>query len=381
MSPTPSQHQPETTQVDLASRVDIEAEPLLQPETKEHDVSASAKGALNEDHLELRVGQEEERRRSSRTARILSRGLRGIALFLVAFLAANGFWALLRPELYGHNGLISMNGKHHDHHKHHKYHHHHHHDKPGHPPHGPPGRGPEHPPPPPPHGPPGHDHPHPPPPPPGPPGHDHPHPPPSPPHKPGHGPGGDRPGPPPPPPHGPPGHGPPHPPPPPPRVQACFDLVPGKSLSIKSPLHWAGQAVEVAPGLAGSSVTFVWDGKVGPPSPPRRGPHPGPPHPPHPSDQTEAQQNEKPRKKLGDVVFEIEVPAEDQWKTAGISAKELRLCSVRGPAVGVDIFNATGIPPRHARVDPAFNQVAPGFNTTIYLPSHYARSPVRIGHP
>lgn len=169
--------------------------------------------------------------------------------------------------------------------------------------------------------------------------------------------------------------------------------MPGKTLNVRSSLKWEGQAVEVAPGLAGSSVTFVWDGKVGPPAPPRRGPHRGPPPPRPPmkrretgeEDKEEEIENEsegkKHKKKLGDVTFEIEVPAEDEWKAANISPKALRLCALQGRGVGIDIFNASGIPPIHAHIDPAFQQIAPSFNTTIYLPSHYARSPVRIGHP
>ncbi|KAJ9478383.1 hypothetical protein PHBOTO_001967 [Pseudozyma hubeiensis] len=242
-----------------------------------------------------------------------------------------------------------------------------------------------------PHGPPGHDHPHPPPPPPhGHPGHDHPHPSPPPPHKPGHGPGGDRPGPPgPPPPPGPPGH--PHPPPPPPhkgppKVRECFDLVPGETLSFETPLDWFGQGVEVAPSLAGSSVTFVWDGKVGPPSPPPHGPPhpPRPPHPPHEKDASEVddeKSSKKPKKAPGKVIFDIDIPSKADWKEAQVESHELKLCSIRRPgSTGIDIFNATGIPPNHAHIDPAFDQVAPRFNTTIRLPNHYARAPIRTGH-
>ncbi|TKY86683.1 hypothetical protein EX895_004323 [Sporisorium graminicola] len=441
-SPPPSQYE-------LTDHVDLEKEPLIQ---KPHDAVSivnipTKSGAFNEDHLELRVGQERQLRRSSRGTRVLSRGLKGIAIFLVAFLSANGFWALFRPDLYGHNGLISLTGWTE---AHHHRHHHHHHGPPGHgphgfpgspppgpPPHGPPGRGPpghDHPfpPPPPPHGPPSHDHPYPPPPPPpphwpggppppppppGPPGHDHPHPPP-PPGPPGRGPPGRGPpgrGPPgrdhpfPPPPPGPPGRGPPghdhpHPPPPPPpprggpgKVHNCFDLVPGKTLEIQIPLRWFGQGVEVAPSLAGSSVTFVWDGEVGPPAPPHRGPRPpGPPHPPHPPHEREVQEEvgsdekdterssekpKKPKKDRGKVLFKVEVPPEADWKDANVSSRELKLCSVLRPdAVGIHVFNASGIPPSHARIQPGFKRVAPGFNTTVYLPSYYARAPIRTGH-
>ncbi|CDS00105.1 hypothetical protein [Sporisorium scitamineum] len=364
MSPPPSQHE-------HSDNVDLEKKALVE---KSHDadtvVDMPAKGgALNEDHLELRVGQEHQSRPSTRGACVLSRGLKSIAIFLVAFLAANGFWALFRPELYGHNGP---------------------HGPPGPPPHGPPPHRPPG------RGPPGHDHPFPPPPPPphGPPGHDHPHPPPPPPppHKPGHGPGGDRPGPPPPPPpHGPPGPPPPPPPKSPGQVQDCFDLVPGKTLEVRIPLKWPGHGVEVAPSLAGSSVTFVWDGKVGPPVPPHRGPRPGPPRPPHlPHEEEElddddavksSEKSGKPRKELGNVVFEVEVPSEAAWKDANISFRELKLCSLlRSDSVGIHVFNASGIPPSHARIKLGFEQVAPGFNTTIYLPSHYARAPIRTGH-
>ncbi|CBQ71736.1 conserved hypothetical protein [Sporisorium reilianum SRZ2] len=353
MSPPPSQHEHSNT-------VDLEKEPLV---AHSHDadsvVDMPAKGgALNEDHLELRVGQDHTSRRSSRGARVLSRGLKSIAIFLVAFLAANGFWALFRPELYGHNGLISLNGHRDD--RHHRHHHHHPHH------HGPPGHRPG-PPPPPPHGPPGHDHPHPPPPH-GPPGHDHPHPPP-----------------PPPPPHRGPG-----------KVQDCFDLVPGKTVEIQTPLRWFGQGVEVAPSLAGSSVTFVWDGKVGPPVPPRRGPprgpRPGPPRPPRPAHEQEesdddddtalsSKEPKKPKKEFGKVLFQVDVPSETEWKDANVSFRELKLCSVLRPdSVGIHVFNASGIPPSHAHIKPGFAQVAPSFNTTVYLPSHYARAPIRTGH-
>ncbi len=160
-------------------------------------------------------------------------------------------------------------------------------------------------------------------------------------------------------------------------MQECFDFKPGKTLEIRSSLDWFGQSVQVAPSFAGSSVTFVWDGQVGPPGRPR-GPH---------RDLTESKGNgekpkepKEPKKALGDVVYTVEVPSKEEWEDAGISALELKICTTRRPdATGLDIFNASGIPPSHAHINPAFERIAPLFNTTVQLPSHYARTPIRAG--
>nr|CDI52398.1 hypothetical protein BN887_00104 [Melanopsichium pennsylvanicum 4] len=410
--------------------MDLEKEPLQSTSPAESIVDMPSRGVLNEDHLHLRVGQDNGSHRANGRARIFSRGLKGIAILLVAFLTANGFWALFRPELYGHNALFQLSG-HDAHHRHKLPHQHHdhpyhrppppHHGPPGHgcdhppppphpphgpfcrdhpppppPHHGPPGRGPDHPPPPPhpPHGPPGRDHPPPPPPHHGPPGRgpDHPPPPPHPPHGP---PGRDH-LPPPPPHHGPPGRGSEHPPPPPPhphphppkgpgKVQECFDLQEGETLEFEAPLEWAGQSVQVAPSLAGSSVIFVWDGEVGPPAPPQHIPRPGSPPPPPHRESTESQEigdkdQKKPEKKPGHVRYRIQIPSKAEWKDAGIASQDLKICSVRRPdATGIDLFNASGIPPSHARIDPAFQKLAPLFNTTVRLPDKYARAPIRAG--
>lgn len=134
----------------------------------------------------------------------------------------------------------------------------------------------------------------------------------------------------------------------------------------------------------------MWDGEVGPPAPPRRGPRPGPPRPPskkqeaqdkNDEDEDEDSDENRPEKKLGDVMYHIQVPSKGEWKDANIAPQDLKICSVRRPdSTGIDVFNASGIPPSHARIDPAFHQVASRFNTTIHLPSHFARTPIRAGH-
>ncbi|SPO43941.1 uncharacterized protein PSANT_01626 [Moesziomyces antarcticus] len=119
------------------------------------------------------------------------------------------------------------------------------------------------------------------------------------------------------------------------------------------------------------------EGRVGPPGRPR-GPH---------RDLTESKGNgekpkepKEPKKALGDVVYTVEVPSKEEWEDAGISALELKICTTRRPdATGLDIFNASGIPPSHAHINPAFERIAPLFNTTVQLPSHYARAPIRAG--
>jgi hypothetical protein len=53
-----------------------------------------------EDGTELTIGDSCMRRPRFRVAESLANGMRCLAMLLVAFLAANGFWAFVRPELF-----------------------------------------------------------------------------------------------------------------------------------------------------------------------------------------------------------------------------------------------------------------------------------------
>ncbi len=78
--------------------MDIEKEPLHpQSHSDESIVDMSSKGVLNEEHLDLRVGQEAQSHNAGRAGRIVSRGLKGIVVFLIAFLPpmASGLLSVL----------------------------------------------------------------------------------------------------------------------------------------------------------------------------------------------------------------------------------------------------------------------------------------------
>ncbi len=97
-------------------------------------------------------------------------------------------------------------------------------------------------------------------------------------------------------------------------------------------------------------------------------------------DKNGKEEEDKPEKKLGEVIYEIQVPSKAEWKDADVSSDDLKICTVRHFwSTGLDVFNSSGIPPSHAHIDPAFEKLAPRFNTTVRLPSHFARSPLRAG--
>lgn len=343
---SPSKMSPPTSLDQENFNTDLEKELLLSTSYRER-MDSNVKSALNEDHLKLCVGQEHGSQRSSTRVLILSRGFKYMFTLLVAFLSTNGFWAIFGPELFDHNSLFTWVRKGDCDVYRSGLHHYHHHDHDGPSPHGSPvlGSGNSHPPCSPPHGPLSH----------------------------------------------------PLPPPPrrrggPGRIQECFDLIPGNTLQIQTPLDWFGQGIEIAPSFAGLSVTFVWDGEVGPPVCSAPG-FPHPPHPPHSpyprinwkdgtsSNDGSGASSEKCIKERGEVIFEIDIPSSAEWKIVNITSHELKICLMRRiDSTGIDIFNASGIPPSDARTDAAFNQIASSFNTTIHLPSHYARAPVRNGY-
>ncbi|PWZ00739.1 hypothetical protein BCV70DRAFT_144101, partial [Testicularia cyperi] len=187
------------------------------------------------------------------------------------------------------------------------------------------------------------------------------------------------------------------------KVWECIEATPGKILTISAPIEWRGQHVQVAPSLAGSEVTFVWDGKVGPPPPPsinmwrRDGPHGNGNEQARFQTDDDAEWNFRGGKgnlKTGDVnepnrvltssnysaVYEVKVPPAAEWTKANISPSDVRICSLRElNMTGIGLFPAAGIPPNHAPHSPGFDKIATLFKTVVHLPSNFTRVPMRAG--
>lgn len=372
-----------------------------------------ASDTMHQDDAELRVGNDRGRLLGYKTITMLTKGLQGISILLVAYLAVNGFWALVRPDLYAKNANLATLAYDEAAYRHYV-------------PHFPkfPG-GPDHE-----HGPQG---------PPGPPC--------GPPH---HGPGA-------------PPHGPPHGPdgaetrfsspnggragqharfieaprsdktsgfageyfhydgsgtdykkgskskPPsnakkylPNKVWGCAKLTPGKIVTLGAPIEWRGQHVQVGPSLAGSEVTFVWDGKVGHAPPKEINMYKRDDH--HASTQKDvklapwkfAPKGLPPHKMTGvlndptreytfnnwTAIFELKIPAASVWTKAKVDPKDVRICSLRElDMTGIGFFTADGIPPKHGKHSKGFDEVSTKFKTVVHLPSDFTRVPMRAGAP